>query len=161
MHRRRDCADRGLQNHIISQFGPGVAALAVLMSSHMLQTIPHIVGPVPSVPRHGLTGCQSKKLTHQILLSTFLQEFGLVFLQVTIDLRRATRLIQVRSFMTMFFASVIMLRDRKSFSSVAFTSLVTSMNLSGDRAFILLNTLKQRWKFLKMKKRRKNAKIEK
>ena len=64
----------------------------VLMSSHMLQTITHIVGHVSlclcaSVPGHRLTSCPSSKLIHQILQLTFLQEFGLVFLQVTNDLR--------------------------------------------------------------------------
>ena len=63
--------------------------------------------------------------------------------------------IQIRSFMMMFFALIIMLRDRKLSSSVIFT-LVTSMNLSGDQAFTssafhkeLLRRHKQRWKFFK------------
>ena len=76
----------------------------------------------PKVPGRTLTGCQSSKLIHQILQSTFLQEFGLVFLQVTNDLRRATRLIQVRSFKRRFLALIIVLLDRKSFSSVTLTS---------------------------------------
>ena len=41
---RRDCADRELKSRIRSQYRNGVAALAVLAGSHMLQTIPHIVG---------------------------------------------------------------------------------------------------------------------
>ena len=36
-------------NHIRPQFGPGVAALAVLMSSQVFQATPHIVGLIPSV----------------------------------------------------------------------------------------------------------------
>ena len=40
-------ADR-LQNHIRSWFGPAVAALAVLMSSQVLQATPHIVGLISS-----------------------------------------------------------------------------------------------------------------
>ena len=34
------------------------------MGSHMLQAIPHTVGPMPGVLGHRLTGCQSKKLIH-------------------------------------------------------------------------------------------------
>ena len=66
-------------------------------SDHSTHCWAHIVVLVPSVPGHRLTGCQSSKLIHQILLSTFLQEFGLVFLQVRNDLRWATRLIQASS----------------------------------------------------------------
>ena len=44
VHRRRDCAER--ENHTGSQYGPGIAALAVLRNSHVFQTIPHIVGLV-------------------------------------------------------------------------------------------------------------------
>ena len=47
----------------------------------------------------------------------------------------ATRMIQIRSTMRVFFALIIMLRDRKPSSSVTFTSH-TSMNYFGDRALI-------------------------
>ena len=58
MHRHRDCAER--ENHIGSQFGPGIAALAVLSSSHVFQVIPNIVGIMPGVLGHRLTGCQGQ-----------------------------------------------------------------------------------------------------
>ena len=47
----------------------------------------------------------------------------------------AARLIQVRSFMRVFFALIIMLPARKPSSSITFTSH-TSMNLTGGRALI-------------------------
>ena len=34
------------------------------MSSQVLQVTPHIVGLIPIVLRHELTGCQSSKLIH-------------------------------------------------------------------------------------------------
>ena len=74
-------------------------------SDHSIHCWAHIVVLISSVPGHGLSGCQGSKLIHQILQSTFLQEFGLVFLQVTNDLRGATRLIQVRSFMMMLYGT--------------------------------------------------------
>ena len=40
VHRRRD------ENHIGSQFGPGIAALTVLRNSQVLKATPHIVGLV-------------------------------------------------------------------------------------------------------------------
>ena len=75
--------------------------------------------------------------------------------------------------MMVFFALIVMLRDRKLSSSVIFT-LITSMNLSGDQAFIssashkeLLGRHKQRLKFFKKegkkgkKKKRKKKKKKK
>ena len=77
MHRRGDCADRG--NNIRSQFGPGTA-LAMLRSSHVFQVTPHIVDRLVYRDIDSLV-VKVSKFIHQIHLSTFLQEFGLVVLQ--------------------------------------------------------------------------------
>ena len=54
----------------------------------MLQVIPHIFLPFYPVYRDmDSLVVKVSKFIHQILLSTFLQEFGLVFLQKTNDLR--------------------------------------------------------------------------
>ena len=67
------------------------------MSAGMFPGCPHSHSPVVKV----------SKVIHQIVLSTFLPEFGQVFLHITNDLRCwATRLIQVRSFMMMSFALI-------------------------------------------------------
>ena len=54
---------RRTRNFLIrSQFGPGVVALTVLMSSQVFQVIPHIHELFRSMLGHTLTGCQVNKL---------------------------------------------------------------------------------------------------